>query len=56
MREFTTPTGDAPLHEPILRKGGERSLADTRKRARRSGWTEKQIERAYGRETKRGDF
>ena len=49
MREFTTPNGDAPLHEPILREGSSnRGLQETRERVLREGWTIQQVERCYG--------
>jgi hypothetical protein len=49
MREFTTPTGDAPMHEPILREGSDdRALNATRERALQAGWTIQQVERCYG--------
>jgi hypothetical protein len=49
MCEFTTPDGDAPLHEPILREGSDdRALQETRERALREGWTIQQVERCYG--------
>jgi hypothetical protein len=53
MPEFTTPNGDAPLHDPILADGRfERSLEQTRERARSSGWSEDEIELAFGKKTK----
>jgi hypothetical protein len=49
MNEFTTPNGDAPLHEPILRNAvTERSMEATRKRALEEGWTLEEVERCYG--------
>ena len=49
IREFTTPNGDAPLHEPILRDGCPgQSLEATRRRALDAGWTVQQVERCYG--------
>lgn len=49
MNEFTTPNGDAPLHEPILQDAvPERSMEATRKRAIENGWTREQVERCYG--------
>jgi len=49
MNEFTTPDGDAPLHDPILEEGCPRqSLEATRNRALAAGWTIQEIEWAYG--------
>ena len=49
MREFTTPNGDAFLHDIILREGSSATaLEETRQRARREGWSEEQIDRCYG--------
>lgn len=49
MNEFTTPSGDAPLHNPILRDAApERSMEATRKRAFENGWTREQVDRCYG--------
>ena len=40
---------DANIHDAILEAGDpERSLEDTRERARRRGWSEEMIERKYG--------
>jgi hypothetical protein len=46
---------DSHIHEPILAAGDhERALNVTRELARRDGWSEEMIERAYGKPLAKG--